>query len=265
MAINRTKTESPPEMIVISGSNGSGKTTLADCMPAPYFLNVENTGALRNGIHHWTNGPCPSFSDFKNAVMEFAKEEHDFKTLVVDSVNAIETLVINDIRKRNDGESNLARCDGGYNGGYNSLYSIMNDIAIRLCNIRDTRKVYIVMIIHSRPRDVELPGLSAFQQWQPNLTITKNFDIADIYKRECDMWLHCWSKYTVIDDANDDAKVRRQLAVGGATKRLIGVEQTPTYFAKNRHGWTGSIDFEPNASTFITKMKEHRAQPPKES
>lgn len=257
MALNRTKSETPPEIIIISGSNGAGKTRLADCMPAPYFINVENTGALTNGVQHFPTN-CPSLEAFKTAIDEFATETHDFKTLVIDSINALETLVIQDIRRRNGGETNLAKCDGGFNGGYNSLYSIMNGIALRLCEVREKLKCYVVIIIHSRPRDVELPGMSVFQQWQPNLTITKQYDLADIFKRESDMWLHVWSKYNVVDDANDDAKIRRQLAIGGAVKRMIGVEQTPTFYAKNRHGWTGSIDFEQNAASFIRKMKESR-------
>lgn len=256
MALNKTKPKPPKDIFVISGNNGSGKTRLADLFPKPYFLNVENTGNLEFSQPHWSNNQSKTWSDIISAVKDFKTEEHEFKTLVIDSINACETLAINHIRARNNGLSNLAMCDGGYNGGYNSLHTMMTDLALNVSSIRSVKDCNIIWIIHSVAKEVELPGMPSFQQWLPSLTQTKSVDIGAIFKRECDNWLHIYGRYMVTDDSTDDSKNRRQIGLSGAAKRFIGIEETPTYFAKNRHGWTGSIEFERNGDTFIKKIAE---------
>jgi energy-coupling factor transporter ATP-binding protein EcfA2 len=253
MSLNTKPAEPVPEVVVISGDNGSGKTTLANCFPNPYIINAENIGAVR-GQKHWETGGPKDWAEIRSAVKDFLTEPHEYKTLIVDSVNAIEALAVSDIFARNPGKTNLAECDGGYGGGHNSLYKLMGDFTQGMLKVRDVKKCYVVLVVHSRPLDIELPGTPTYQQWQPSLMKTKAVDVGSLFRRDSDLWLHCFARYTTTEDQADDARVRRLIGTSSAVRRVIGVDQTPTYFAKNRRGWTGFVDFEPDAKSFLNKL-----------
>ena len=75
-----------PQKAVVFGPEGIGKSTLAAQFPAPVFLDTEG------GTHHLDVARLPapkSWDDVTKAVTALATEAHEFKTLVLDTVEQL--------------------------------------------------------------------------------------------------------------------------------------------------------------------------------
>jgi hypothetical protein len=97
---------------VIFGPEGIGKSTLAAQFPAPVFLDTEG------GTHHLDVARLPapkSWDDVTRAITAPATEAHDFKTLVIDTIDWLEKLLVDYVCK----QANKASIeDFGYGKGY---------------------------------------------------------------------------------------------------------------------------------------------------
>src|SRR6188472_386951 len=84
------KTATEPPRILLYGPEKAGKTTLASEFPNPVFLQIEDgTGSLELD----TFGKLTSYADVVDAITALMTEEHSFKTVVLDSVSALQPLV----------------------------------------------------------------------------------------------------------------------------------------------------------------------------
>ena len=84
--LKRVKSTEPPR-ILLYGPEKGGKTTLAAEFPGAVFLQTEEgIGTLELS----TFGKLQSFQDVMDAMASLYQEEHAYKTVVVDSVTALQ-------------------------------------------------------------------------------------------------------------------------------------------------------------------------------
>lgn len=86
-----TKNTNPP-VIVLYGVDGVGKTTLASEFPDPVYLPTEGERAP-SGVELLTPGIVTSYGELLDVIEELLTQEHDRKTLIVDSLDGLEPLV----------------------------------------------------------------------------------------------------------------------------------------------------------------------------
>ena len=101
-----------PQKAVIYGPEGIGKSTLASQFPKPVFLDTEG------GSHHLDVARLPapkSWDDVTHAVAALESESHGFRTLVIDTADWLEKLLIEHVCQRN---SKTSIEDFGYGKGY---------------------------------------------------------------------------------------------------------------------------------------------------
>lgn len=127
--MHTTPTAKPPVITIVAGA-GSGKTTLAGRFPKPVFIQAEDAETI---FEEWDEPPAfmPQLTPAKrhgeqvtksafDQVIEqlrwLATNEHDRKTLVVDSVSALDRIFTQDICIQED-VSNLGEAAGGYGKG----------------------------------------------------------------------------------------------------------------------------------------------------
>ena len=83
---NKAKTE----RVIIYGESGLGKTTFATSAPNPIVIQTED------GLGE-IDVPClplaESYIDVMKALDSLANEDHDFKTVIIDSLDWLETLI----------------------------------------------------------------------------------------------------------------------------------------------------------------------------
>ena len=77
-----------PPRIVIHGKEGVGKTTFAAKAPNAVFLQCED--GCPAGLEIETFGTLASYDNVVNAISALGREKHDYRTVVLDSIDAIE-------------------------------------------------------------------------------------------------------------------------------------------------------------------------------
>lgn len=86
-----SKTENPPVMLLY-GVDGIGKTTLAAEFPSPIYLPTEGERAPSD-VDIPTPGTIASYTDLLDVFWELLDQQHEFKTVIIDSLDGLEPLI----------------------------------------------------------------------------------------------------------------------------------------------------------------------------
>jgi hypothetical protein len=213
---------------VIYGPEGIGKTTLAAQFPSPVFLDTEG------GSHHLDVARFPAPKTWDNVtktIALLATEPHEFKTLVVDTADWLEKLLIEDVCRR---ANKTSIEEFGYGKGYVVLAEEVTKFLASL-NALLARGMHVVLLAHCRIAKFEQPDAAgAYDRYE--LKLTKQ--VAPLVKEWCDMLL--FANYFTKVAENDSGKKR---GVGGRERKLY-TTHTAAWDAKNRHGFEENLPFE---------------------
>ena len=217
-----------PQKAVIYGPEGIGKSTLAAQFPAPVFLDTEG------GTHHLDVARLPapkSWDDVTKAVTALASESHDFKTLVIDTADWLEKLLVEHVCK----QANKAGVeDFGYGKGYVVLAEEFTKFLASLEPLL-RRGMHVLLLAHTRIVKFEQPDAAgAYDRYE--LKLSKQ--VGPLVKEWCDVLL--FGNYFTKVAENDSGRKR---GVGGRERKLY-TTHTAAWDAKNRHGFDEMLPFE---------------------
>ena len=105
--ITTGRTPAPPR-IMIYGYEGVGKSTWAANAPKPIFIQTEN------GLNQISTNKFPLAKTWDEVVAQvnaLLEEEHDFQTLVIDSISSLERLIFAEVCRK-FGVKNIEKADG---------------------------------------------------------------------------------------------------------------------------------------------------------
>lgn len=156
-----TKPIPQPPIMTIVGLPGTGKTTLGALFPNPVFILAEEGTAA---FESWDEDVVPQVMPVlpradskrnistKQALLEqlrwLIKEEHDRKTLVIDSVTSLNTLLEHEVSD-SYGVDNVADAAGGFHKGYNVVAEMHGEIR-NACGLLSKKKdMTIIFLAHS--------------------------------------------------------------------------------------------------------------------
>lgn len=159
------KPSARPPMVTIVGSPGTGKTTLGALFPSAIMLVTEDGTSV---FESWDEEVQPDIlprlpraakdeagnlaRSTRDALMStmaaLIEEEHEYKTLVVDSITTLDLLFQAEIALR-DGVGNVADAAGGFHKGYTEVASWHADFIYRCEQLRAVKKMGIVFLAHS--------------------------------------------------------------------------------------------------------------------
>ena len=159
-----TTTAILPPRIIIHGKEGSGKTTLAAQFPGPIFLQVED--GCPAGLEIATFGVLPKYDDVIAAITALGNEPHNFQTVVIDSLDALEPPVWDATCVANNWRSIES---AGYGRGYVEADKYWNDLLAGLDWLRRNRGMMIVLIAHSAVETVNDPRAPSYTSYQLRL------------------------------------------------------------------------------------------------
>ena len=230
--------------VILYGVAGVGKSTWASNIPDALFIDTES-GTDSMDVARL---PKPETWSELQEELDYIIQEKPCQTLVIDTIDRIETLLINDTVSR-DGKTSVE--DYGYGKGYVIIQERwQKEFLFKLDRIIAVG-INVVLIAHSVSRKIETPEETAFDHWELNLSRK----VAPITKDWADMVLFCNFDLTVVDTSSN-SNVTKRKAVGTA-KRKIHCNQKPQFDAKNRYGLADSYDmsFEPFRSIFEGKVE----------
>ena len=211
-----------PEVITIHGPDGIGKSTFAASAPSPIFLGPE-AGTSNLDVARFER-PA-SFNAADEQVEELIKESHDFKTLVIDSVDWLEPIVQDWVCEEN-GWKNIE--SPGYGKGYAVALKQWRTFVDKLQVLRDDKQMNVVLIAHSVIKPFHDPQENTVYD---RFVLKMHDKVSALIREFSDTVLFAnFEIFTKKEDGQQKAKAF------GDGERVMYTERRPAFDAKNRWG-----------------------------
>lgn len=224
-SIKRNTSFAAPRVLVY-GVEGIGKSTFAAGAPEPVFIQTEDgLGSL--AVDHFPI--AAKVGDVLDAISTLFDDGHSFKTVVIDSLDWLETLIWRDIESRYDAK------DLAYGKGAMIAADKWREILDGLTALRNDRSMSVILIAHTEIKRFDSPETEPYDRYQPKLQARSSA----LVREWCDAVLFANYKTLIKkDDVGFNKTVSRGITTG---ERLLFTSERPAYMAKNRYGLPDSI------------------------
>lgn len=230
-----TKPADRPVVTTILGDAGMGKTSLAATFPTPVFIRAEDgMQAIAADSRPDAFPVLAKVDDLWDQLTALIKEDHAYKTVVIDSVTALERMfgqyVLDSDPKK---PKSLNQANGGYGAGFAAV-AAMHQRVRKAAGLLIDKGVHVVFIAHADTEVIELPDQDPYTRYS--------------------LRLHRKSTAPYTDDADvvGFIKLRTFTTGDGDRKKAIsdGSRLLVTYAAaanvsKNRFGITEDLEVQP--------------------
>ena len=250
-----------PSRGVVHGTEGTGKTSFGCAAPKPVFLMTKGETGLETLIDNGQVAETPHFPEVKTweellgAVKLLTVEPHDYRTLVVDTLNGAERLCHEHVCAR-DFDGRWGK-DGftAYMVGYETSVAEWRRFLAALDRLRAERRMMILTLCHTKVAPYKNPEGPDYDRFTPELH-PKTWGLT-----------HKWADYVLFLHFASHVEAARNQTKGkgrGGRRRVLYTMRTAAYDAKNRHGLPDEIDSGDSAAdlwnNFAAAMKAARTQ-----
>ena len=227
--VQRGRQPMPPRLILY-GTEGIGKSTFASQAPAPIFLQTED------GLAEIECDKFPlatTFEEVQAALSELHAEQHDYQTVVIDSLDWLERMIW-DVLCRQYSVTSIEKVDGGYAKGYTHALTYWRQVLEALSRLRNDRGMVVICIAHAKVEKFDDPESSAYDRYSPRL----HKHASALVCEWSDAVLFANRKFrTQTEDAGFNRKRTIAAAIGkGGGERILRCVGGPSCIAKNRFG-----------------------------
>jgi hypothetical protein len=226
-ALRKGKQDVPPR-ICIYGGHGIGKSTLASKFPAPIFISTEDG---LDSLDVTSFPRATKVEDVVENIKTLIKEDHEFKTVVIDSVDwLIEPLIVSNVESSHDAK------DLAYGKGQMLVAEEFREILQGLDVLRVKRRMNVVLIAHAAVVKFEDPRTEPYDRFQPKLP------------NRCNALLQEWADVLAfaafkVIIRKSDSGFNNQKTRGVTTgERLLHFVENPAFAAKNRYTCPDDIE-----------------------
>ena len=209
-----------PPRIYLFGPHGVGKTTWACAAPSPIVIQTEDgLGMLETPAFPLAATTAEVFS----ALDTLYNEDHDFKTVVLDSADWLDNLIAKEIRASHS-EKDLAY------GKDMLLIAEQWRVVLDWFNaLRSQKGMTVILIGHCEIKRYDPPDSDSWERFQPKLVNRASA----LVQEWADAVLFCNFKAFVKAEAVTQQKTIKKAVSSG--ERLIHTGEKPAYMAKNRY------------------------------
>lgn len=217
-----------PRIVTLYGVPGIGKSTWAANAPDPVFIQTEagldDIGANRFPL-------CGAMSHVMECI-EALKGEHSYKTVVLDSLSALEPMVWKYVCQKG-AKSNIE--DFGYGKGYILALDAWREVVSGLNDLHE-RGMSVIVIGHSKITRFNDPEGDAYDFY--DLDINKHASSA-VFRWSDEV---LFANYKVLKSSTGEGLKKRVIAID--SDRVLHTLESPAFKAKNRLGMPAEIPFE---------------------
>ncbi len=158
-------------IVTIIGDSGLGKTTLAATFPKPIVIRAED------GLQAIPAGQRPDafplinkVDDLWDQLKALVVEQHDYQTVVVDSVTALERLFTQHVIDSDPKQPrSINQALGGYGAGLGAVATLHQRVR-KACGVLNERKnMHVVFVAHADTETIELPDQDPYTRYSLRL------------------------------------------------------------------------------------------------
>lgn len=222
-----------PVIVTILGDAGMGKTSLAASFPKPIFIRAEDglqaiPMASRPDALPLLNGA----DDLWEQLTALITEDHDYKTLVIDSVTALERMFIQYVIDSDPKKpKSINQAMGGYGAGLSAVATMHQRVRKAAGILNERKGMHVVFIAHAETETVELPDQDAYTRY--SLRLSKK-SVAP-YVDDTDVVGFIRLRTFTMGDGD------RKKAISDGTRELV-CHATASNVSKNRYGITEPLE-----------------------
>lgn len=244
MAINLkslTRPTNRPVVGTIVGEGGIGKTSLAAAFKGPtVFIRTEDGTQSLAGKEDVALFPLAStYHEVDECVQALLDNDHQFKTVVVDSITQLNTIIEAEIVASDPKAKSIAQALGGYGAGLSAASEKHRQIREKLGRLMLLKSMNVIFIAHADSEQVDLPDQDPFTRY----TIRMNRRSVSHYSDNVDLVAFIKLKTFTTGD-----KTKKATSDG---TRIITCHPTPSHISKNRYGITTDLDFNLGENPFM--------------
>lgn len=215
----KTVTADRPPCVLIYGQPGIGKTTLASEFPDPIFLQVE-VGTPK-GKKLASFGHLDTLDKVYEAIAALDNDDHEFRTLVLDSVTALEEAIWAYLCAKNKWATLETP---GYGRGYKEALTEFRKVLTKIKDLGHRRGMAVVLIAHAKIAEFPDPIAGAYSRLQPDI----HKECAQELESEMDAILALKTDVDIVE-----AQGKGDIATGG-DQVYAYCRGRPNILAKNR-------------------------------
>ena len=240
-------------MVTICGDSGMGKTSLAATFPKPIFIRAED--GLQAIPANQRPDALPLVSSgaiLWEQLTALLQEEHDYKTVVIDSVTALERLFLADVLASDPKAKSINQALGGYGAG-TSAVAAMHGRVRKACGLLNERKgMHAVFVAHADVQTMKLPDQDDYMRYSlrlPDKSLPPYVDDVDVV---------AFLRQQMFVTGGDD---ERKMARGTGARELV-CNVSPANVSKNRYNITEPMAVkmgENPLADFIPALAGHNA------
>jgi hypothetical protein len=213
-----------PRRILLYGTHGIGKTTFAAMAESPVFIRTEDgLGALE--VDRFPL--CTSWGDVLACLDSLIAGKHDYRTVVIDSLDWLERLILAETCRRRQVESIE---EIPYGKGYVHALVHWREVLSRLDRLRHERGMQSILIAHAGIERFQNPETESYDRYVPRLQKHASFLVQEWAD---EVLFAAWRVHTKSTLERFD---RRRIQGIGTGMRVLRTTERPSHVAKNRLG-----------------------------
>ena len=217
-------------LITIVGEAGVGKTTFASQFPNPIFIRAED------GLEAVNPKPAAmsvlaSGDEIFQQLAALVTEEHNFKTVVIDSVTKLNSLFEKDVVDSDPKAKSINTANGGYGAGFTAVAEKHWRVK-RAADALRKKGIAVIFIAHADIEKIDLPDLDPYSRYSVRL---HKKSIAP-YTDDVDLIGYLHSKVFVRENGK----------VTDANQLVLSCTRSASHISKNRYGITTELPLDFN-------------------